>query len=543
MKKNLTCILLIIMLLIGGITDIFLLGGRVDAEMDDRDVAAAVYWKDIRQFYADENMDEEAWLRHFSENGVRYVVFSETAEAEALELLPKYDLAAAAVGNLDGEWDLVIPIKDEELRDIGDTPLAMMKNAYRTSTITPLGFDIESYEGPMIKAVYMYAGYSNRYKDDIRGEEIENVLFRAITDRGARLLLLRPITYKDLTIVTDPEVYSEVLQHVAQRIEERGYNFGESCSILRTEVMSPLTLWLTGFIPVAVWIFLATRFKPFKRFGIWLIPVGLIGTGVCCVLIPDLAQKVLALACTLGFTLSWVWILYNYFMLEKGPRFRALPAYLLGVLAVILWGFLGGLSVAAIQTDLAYLMGETIFSGVKLSMTLPLVVCGCVFAMPIFRRVIARDYSKKEILGMLPAAVIILVAMAVLIRRSGDTGGEISELENRLRVAFEYAYYARPRTKEILVAVPFMSLIFLPHLRRDSMLRLIGALCCSLECTSIINTFCHGLAPLHVSLIRGSMAAASGAVLGIIIIAALSLIHKYKAKLLPETQPKGGDGA
>ena len=45
MKKNLTCIVLVIMLLVGAVTDAVLLINRAGAEMDDRRVAAAVFWE------------------------------------------------------------------------------------------------------------------------------------------------------------------------------------------------------------------------------------------------------------------------------------------------------------------------------------------------------------------------------------------------------------------------------------------------------------------------------------------------------------------
>lgn len=542
MKKNLSCILLIIMLLVGAVTDAVLLFGRSKAEMADRSVAAAVFWEDIVDFASQTDMSEDEWLAKFSNSGVGYVVFTAEPSAEALSLASAHGMAPAAYGNLEGDWAFVVPNKEEPLGDIGDAPLVIMKNAYRTAAVVPVGFDITSYGGEMIKGLYMYKGYANRYADDIRGEEIENLLFRAITDRGVRLMLLRPIMYPDLTVVTDPEVYSEVLAEVEKRISDRGYSYGEGYSTIEAENMPPLTLWLTGLVPVAVWVFLATRFRPLKRFGPALCALGLAGTGACCALMPDLSQKILALACVLGFAFCWIWFLYNYFVLQRGRRFPPLPGYLLGLAAVLGWAILCGLAVSAIQTDLSYLMGETIFSGVKLSMMLPLVVSGVVFAMPIFRRIWKRDYTRRELLSMLPAALIILAAMAVLVYRSGDTMREISDFENRMRVAFEYAFYARPRTKELFFAVPFMSLLFVPRLRKDSMLRLIGALCCTLECVSVSNTFCHGLAPLHVSLIRCSLAAGMGAVLGLAVLGVMLLWDKYKAKLLPQAFPEGGGG-
>ena len=380
----------------------------------------------------------------------------------------------------------------------------------------------------MVRAVYSYPDYVNRYKDNIGAQEIENVFFRAITDRGARLVLLRPITYADYTPVLDPEAYAEMLENLALRLEDRGYSFGGEYSILDTRVQSPLWLWLTAIVPIAVWAFLISRFKYLPRVNqlIYLV-LGLAAVGLSIRLFPDLSQKLLALGSMLGFSFLWIWLMREHFLLRRNGRLRnSFAAYILCLAAVLLWGFFGGLSVAAIQTDMAYQMGETIFSGVKLSMNLPVFICAVVFALPIARRFFKGGYSKKQLLSMLPALVLVLAALAVLVHRSGQTDNNVSELENRMRVAFEYAFYARPRTKEILVAVPFMSLLFVMHRREDTMLHLIGALCCGLECVSLINTFCHGVAALHVCIIRGSLSALFGGILGLVVIAFFTLIKK-----------------
>jgi|GEM_PF-2313083 len=528
MKKNLFRIIIIILLIVGIAADAFLLIRRVGSEMDDRSVVSAVYYPDIVKLSRESGLSEQEWLSTLSQSGVRYLIFMTQPEAELLSYIDTVGMEAAAQGDLEGDWAFVVPLNGLELPDLGSTPLVIMKNKIRSTNISPKYFDIETFEGEMIKGVYMYRGFFNRYRDDIRGEEIVNVLYRAITDRGARLLLLRPITYKDFALVLDPEVYTEVLTETAERIAERGFSYGESWSTLEAEVMSPLILWLTGLVPVALWLILLSRFNFLRKLILPLTALGLLGTAVAIYIMPELAQKLLAFGCASGFSFLLIRFMYEFFLSGEPKLGKPLPSYLIALAALLLWGLLGGLSVAAIQTDLSYLYGQDIFSGVKLSMALPLVVCALVFALPIFRRVWARDYSRREILAMLPVFVIILAAALVIIRRSGDTGKDISKIENSLRVALEYTFYARPRTKELFIAVPFMALMFLPGLRRDSVFRLVGALCCTVECTSLINSFCHGLAPIHVSLIRGASAAVVGAVLGIIV---LGVFVKLKKKL------------
>ena len=538
-KKN---IILIIFLIIGIASDLLLLGGRMNAELNDRSVVAATYYEDVAQLSSQSGISEEDWLSTLAESGVRYLIFEDSFDRDTLDFAASIGMIGAAAGEVEGEpdgsWAFVVPEADKPLPEMGDADLAIVKSEDRSHTILPSGFDIESYGGRMVKALYAYPDYFNRYKDGIGTQEIENVLFRAITDRGARLILLRPITYSDYTPVLEPAAYAEMLGNVAERITDRGYRFGESYSVLDTHVLSNVELWLTSLVPILLWVFLLTRFKPFSRFD----PHALFALGNACVVaaivfLPVLGQKLIALACVLGFSLAWVWLIREHFVLGKGRRYSALPAYLLTLLSVLLWGFLGGLAVSAIQTDLSYMMGETIFSGVKLSMNLPVFVCAIAFALPILRRFRNGGYSKKQLLSMLPAVVVVLAALAVLVHRSGQTDNNVSELENRIRVAFEYAFYARPRTKEILVAVPFAALLFVLDRRPDSMLHLIGGLCLGLECVSLINTFYHGVASLHVSLIRGSLSAVCGALLGIILILRVNLIGKRFGNAL-----RGGPG-
>ncbi len=542
MKKNINRIILIIILVVGILADIYMLWGRIGAEMDDRSVAGAVYYHDVARLARYSALPEDEWLSTLSDGGVRYVIFSTQPSQELLDRVIEAGMKPAARGNLEGDWAFVVPFQKKPLGDIGDTPLALMKNAYRTGLIAPPDFSTAEYEGPMIKCVYLYAGFADRYTEELRAQEVENVLFRAITDEGARLMLLKPITHKDKSLVLDPDVYTEMLTNIETRLLERGYSYGEGFSLLEVGTMSPLSIWLTGLVPVALWVFLATRLKFLKRFGPILSVVGLIGTAAACYIMPDLAQKVLAFACATGGSLTLVYALYVRFIRGEGSSLKAVPGYLLGLCFVLGWGVLCGLAVGAIQADLSYLMGETIFAGVKASMMLPIAVCGIVFVLPILRRIIARDFSRREILGMIPAVVLILIALAVLIRRSGDAM-QISELENRMRVALEYTFYARPRTKEFLVGVPFIALLFIRGWRRDGMLRLIGALCASIEITSLLNSFCHGFTPIHVSFLRSVLGAACGAVLGLLVIAFFAIVNIFKAKLLPEPKTDGGEEA
>ena len=162
MKKNLFRIIIIILLIVGIAADVFLLARRIDAEMDDRSVVSAAYYPDIVKLSRESGLSEEEWLSSLFSCGVRYLIFMTEPPAEIMDYIDSIGMLPAAQGDLEGDWAFVVPLNGLELPDFGETPLVVMKNKVRSTNISPKGFDIETYDGTMIKGVYMYRGFFNR---------------------------------------------------------------------------------------------------------------------------------------------------------------------------------------------------------------------------------------------------------------------------------------------------------------------------------------------------------------------------------------------
>lgn len=96
-----------------------------------------------------------------------------------------------------------------------------------------------------------------------------------------------------------------------------------------------------------------------------------------------------------------------------------------------------------------------------------------------------------------------------------ETGKEISAVETALRNGLEYVFYARPRTKELFFAAPCVPLFLWAVRREVTLLKLFCGVGACLECVSVVNTFCHAIAPIHVSCIRTLSSAGIGLVLGL----------------------------
>lgn len=195
----------------------------------------------------------------------------------------------------------------------------------------------------------------------------------------------------------------------------------------------------------------------------------------------------------------------------------------------LLWGavgcsLLGGLCVAALLTDTRFRLHHDQFLGVKLSQLGPLLAVGAMavsgLTLPGVDWPNARarlvDFWRRPVLVLhVAAAVAVLVAVVVLLIRSGNEGADVSESELRLRALLENSLGARPRFKEMLLGHPSLLLAGLAAMRgrRDWVpgLVLLGMV----SVASTLNTFCHVHTPLSQSLLRTFHALWIGTLLGL----------------------------
>ena len=104
------------------------------------------------------------------------------------------------------------------VRAATQVPLALVENHDRTSVLLPEGVDLETYDGPMVKTLYLYEDYANRATEG-DAQEIENLLFRGVVDLGMRLLLLTPFQTEAGDYILDPGVYVTCLEELGVRLE------------------------------------------------------------------------------------------------------------------------------------------------------------------------------------------------------------------------------------------------------------------------------------------------------------------------------------
>lgn len=116
------------------------------------------------------------------------------------------------------------------------------------------------------------------------------------------------------------------------------------------------------------------------------------------------------------------------------------------------------------------------------------------------------DFSilKKSVTaGQLAAVGILVVSGALFVLRSGNMPGlRFLGLEEVFRGTLEDVFFARPRTKEILIGFPCLFALVLAVGREWKGIRLPLLLGVTILPVSMLNTFCHIHTPLQMSVLR-----------------------------------------
>lgn len=173
------------------------------------------------------------------------------------------------------------------------------------------------------------------------------------------------------------------------------------------------------------------------------------------------------------------------------------------VLIGVLVGLSGGLAIASFYSSPLFMMRLRSFSGVKLTLFLPLVLV----LLHDMRR---REYPESlgELLGRPPVwgelflAGFLVMAAALMVYRSGNVSS-VPSWEVQMRDTLESLLVARPRTKEAFLGYP--CLVLWCAIRRKDWIpryREVFRLGAVVGFASLVNTFCHFHTRLSITLWR-----------------------------------------
>ena len=213
-----------------------------------------------------------------------------------------------------------------------------------------------------------------------------------------------------------------------------------------------------------------------------------------------------------------------------------------GVLALFVTGalsYIGAFYLSGSLADTEYLLEFQIFRGIKLTFVLPLVLVAIAFlqrydvfdgrmddtdgVMNQLQKIMDMPVKIKTLFLMFA----VLVAGVVFVARSGHTSGmPVSATELQFRAFLEQAFYARPRTKELLIGHPAFLLAVMAFWRKWPTMVFFGlVLIATIGQGSMVETFAHMRTPFYMSFMRGIGGIVLGAGIGAV---AMMLIQLWQ---------------
>ena len=234
---------------------------------------------------------------------------------------------------------------------------------------------------------------------------------------------------------------------------------------------------------------------------------------------------------------------------KRAEAGKSLPVLIVtAAIALVVTGALSYIGAAYLSGSLAdteYLLEFQIFRGIKLTFVLPLVLVGIAFlqrfdifdgrmddtqgVMEQLKRILDMPVRIKTLIGL----AIVGVAAIVFVARSGHTSGmPVSQTELHFRAVLEQAFYARPRTKELLIGHPAFMLAVMAFWRKwPTMVFFALVLVATIGQGSMVETFAHMRTPIYMSFMRGIGGIALGAGIGAVCMVLIELWQRLLAKV------------
>lgn len=533
----------------------WLLGARIGVEQTQRQVDVVISYEDTVRLADASGVPVQEWLTQLADAGVRELLVTpdEQAEPDIVRAAQDAGLTLAQVGGIAqggtyffaAQYDTLAaagqtgadtdtePLPQAQvldaLRESGST-LVLIEDKNQTGCVLPDGCTLDGYTGGMVKGFWLNQTFRARYQTlgYSGAEEIVNMLYRAVVDRGMTVLWLTPLTDAAGEPVAEPAVYTQLLQQLAQRLAPAGYHYG-GLTAIETRTVSPVLLAVCGIGVFAAAIVLLGVIVPLRArwLRVLLFALGCAESAGGAFLAPELQCTALALLAAIVFPCLSAAMLAAELKESAGTRptvARYAGMTALGA-AITLWGCC---YIGAILSSSEYLLVLRLFRGVKLSQLAVYAVAmvllaaallhtrGCTLRedLETLRRKNSRHWRRK-----LLCLVLILAAVGtVYILRTGDGMLSVPVGEQRVRNWLERVLLFRPRTKEFLIAYPAIAAAYCCAAHRSRLTAWLFAVFGAIGFASVANTFCHIRAHFLVSLLRTGIGLVLGLVLGAIVL-------------------------
>ncbi len=470
---------------------------------------------------------------------------------QQLSKAPTYMIVGgkAVIGSDDGT-DTVTKYLDET-----GTVLSLIENTTQLQNNLQDGLDQavwkSGYHAVRVFSVWDYIQNRYKYYGYEGAKEIENTLFRAITERNIRIIYYKPIReFNDYHVyITDVNEYKNMFENLNSRLSRHGISLGEA-SVMDVYTVRRLIKVLIGFGCVSGALLLLGGFLPIKkRLSLLLLGIGCAGVLGAYVVMPTLAQLLSSFASAVIFPCLAVLYLTNKGKAYADLQNKAAPTgKILGIAAGTLAigamiSLVGGMMTAAPLSEVNFMLEMDIFRGVKVAQLLPLaffVVAYLAYFGFGSRKTVPGRLEFHDIKDMMTKSIQIWMVVLggilagvgayYMIRTGHDTAVQPSTLEMLFRNELEDLLLARPRNKEFLFAFPAAMLFIYSCFRGSKLWSVLFGLCSVIGMTSIVNTFMHIRTPLYLGFARTAYSLCFGVIIGMIGIVLFELIYRLYKK-------------
>ena len=344
---------------------------------------------------------------------------------------------------------------------------------------------------------------------------------RAVSERGVRLLYIRPFYINDsgLSLADTNAAYISSLREVSIRAMNSPGQ-ADSPSTLSVSNASVVILSL-GICAGALFLLSGfVRVQPFFAVlclvAAFLLPLVFDHLGHMLTF-----KKLAALACAVVFPSLAITSSFK----RENSRTSVIPISGAIFLCLKSYGIalIGSLLIVGLLADTRFLIGSQQFIGIKFAFLAPLLVIGAygVFFEENGAKSLARrlfDWLNTPLTMMnVVLALVIALAGAVYLLRSGNFAIGILESEKLARGLLENLMAVRPRTKEFLIGYPALFLGAAYYLKGARTWLWPLLLIATVGTVSTLNTFCHVHSPLLISLLRSAYGVILGIALGLIV--------------------------
>ncbi len=460
-----------------------------------------------------------------------------TQQYKKLGVKPSYWIMGSKVvpGYDDGTEELTKYLKDN------DVTIGIVENTTQRENISPDGMEEvisdTGYDVVRVFSVWPYIQYRYAYYGYDSYQEIENSLFRAVVERNIKVIYYKPMKETDdsFLYITDVNEYRDSFAHLEKRLERHGITIGEASPSEAYKV----SLWAKMLAAIAAGcaalMCLKAIFQIKQKWLYILLGVGVVGVVGAYFVAPNAAELLTSFAVATTFPcIAVIWMLHEGLKLKTDLSkdtgagkliLRGSGVLLIGVVICLA----GAIMTAAPISSINYMLELDIFRGVKLAQLLPIaffMIAFMIMAMYLWGKKQKQTLEVRDVkwvlnfdikVWMILLGAIVLAAGYIYLARTGhETNVEATSLELLLRNYLEELLYARPRTKEFLVAFPAVVLFIYSLVRNMKVLSFLFGLAGVIGFTSIVNTFMHIRTPLELGFARTGFSVLFGIILGIV---------------------------